>query len=96
MPPFPTATYILWPGMEPCTTPQRSCVVLEVAAVHAIPSLELRIVPEEPTATKERPSEKIALRVLVVPEARRVQVLPALGHVRIVPESPTATKIGLA
>ena len=64
--------------------------VPEVLEVQVVPSEEVRIVPEKPTATKVLlPSYATDLRLFDVPEVLEVQVVPS-GEVRRVPEAPTA------
>ena len=67
-----------------------SSVVPEVLEVHVVPSEEVRIVPEKPTATNVLlPSYATDLRLFDVPEVCEVHVVPS-DEVSNVPEAPTA------
>ena len=64
--------------------------VPEVLEVQVVPSEEVRIVPDQPTATNVLlPSYATALRAFVVPVVCAVQVVPS-DEVSKVPEPPTA------
>ena len=64
--------------------------VPEVLEVQVVPSEEVRIAPEKPTATKVLlPSYATDLRLFDVPEVLEVQVVPSVEVSRF-PEAPTA------
>jgi hypothetical protein len=68
----------------------KALVIPDVEDVHVTPSVELRTVPPEPTATHRVPFHAFAYSWVVVPEKREVHVTPS-GEVTIVPAEPVAT-----
>ena len=66
-------------------------VVPDVLAVHDIPSVEVRRVPDPPPVTKSSFPYMTLLRLFVVPEVLEVHEVPLSDEVSMVPELPTAT-----
>ena len=75
-------------------TPKSRSVVPEVLDVHVIPSDEVRMVPDPPTATNLLFPKVTPFKVCDEPEVLEVQVVP-LSEVQMVPELPTVTKDGV-
>ena len=75
-------------------TPLSLFEVPEVLDVHEVPSEEVRIVPESPTATKVLFAKVTPYNHFEVPEVLDVHKVPS-EDVRIIPESPTETNNGL-
>ena len=73
-------------------TPHRVFVVPEVLLTQIIPSEEVRMVPDEPTATNVSFANSTPYREFDVPEILDVQDAPS-DEVRIVPEMPTTTNV---
>ena len=73
-------------------TPQRRFDVPEVLLSQVIPSEEVRMVPETPTATNVLFANPTPYRESYVPEILDVQDAPS-DEVRIVPEMPTTTNV---
>ena len=73
-------------------TSQSSFEVPDVLEVHDVPSEEVRMVPEPPTATKVLFAKVTPKRFFEVPDVRKVHDVPS-EEVRIVPERPTTTKV---
>ena len=73
-------------------TPHRVFVVPEVLLSHVVPSEEVRMVPETPTATNVLFANPTPYREFDVPEILDVQDSPS-DEVRIVPEMPTTTNV---
>ena len=71
-------------------TPLSLFEVPEVLRVHEVPSEEVRIVPESPTATKVLFAKVTPYNHFEVPEVLDVHKVPS-EDVRIIPESPTET-----
>ena len=75
-------------------TPLRSVVIVEVELSQDEPlSVDLRITPEEPTATNVLFPKVTPLRWVEIPELRIFQVEPLSEDLRITPEEPTATNV---
>ena len=70
----------------------RPSVVPEVLEVHVIPSDEVRMVPEPPSATNKLLSYVNPFRISVVPEVLSVKLVPSV-EVRMVPELSTVTNV---
>ena len=75
--------------------PRRAWVVPEVAAVHVVPSVEVRMTPLSPMAMKVLPNVVRALKFVVTGDATVVHVVP-LVEVRMTPPKPTTTQRPLA
>ena len=72
-------------------TPKIVSLVPEVLEVHEIPSDEVKIIPNSPTATNSPFPKVTFLSKKEVPEVLEVHEVPS-EEVRIVPLEPTVTK----
>jgi hypothetical protein len=73
-------------------TPRKVFEVPDVLDVHEVPSDEVRMVPDSPTATKVLFPLVIPLRIFEIPDVLDAHEVPS-EEVRMVPEYPTATKV---
>ena len=73
-------------------TPLRLFPVPEVLEVQEMPSEEVRMVPNQPTATNVLPPKVTPPRYCEVPELLEVHAVP-FDERMMVPERPTATTI---